>query len=613
MRRFTGSWLVVGSGWLRTSTIAAPCAVALALALAAGTTAAAQTQAPSCANCVEARFWEINPTFWNSTTPGETPEREKLVQLRKFDVGIAFSGGGTRSASATVGQLRGLEQNGWLARVRYMTAVSGGSWAAVPYTYSRDISTAELLGDSKPLDSKTIETVPSGLIATRIVNSGLGHVGVVEAPSFLPDTIGGRDLAQTRRYLQIARTAIRKLRKRDVPEPDRQNKTYAHMLGQLFLDGIVEDWSRKQYAWDDASAVEMSTSGKPLGEFITMDAADRPFLIVGGTLVKPNGVDYPRLIPVEYTPLYTGVRQQFGQLGGTYVSPWAYDRLTIAPKSSTHVLVGPKPTERPFSLADVIASSGAAPQLTLMLGDKVPEKFRPALQQASLAFPAFNNLAVRAGAPNPVSAELAHGDGGFTDNFGIMPLLARQVRHIIVFVNSMSEYRDNEQLQSYFMPLEIRDGNGDKTMNPVFDKEKYLQVLRGFDAATKARGGAIFCEKNWTVKSNELYNIRGYNGLNICWVYNYLGESWRDGLPNEIKAWLKPSDPKHLSQEAKDLQHFPYYKTFGENRTNVIKLKPLQVNLLADLAAWSISSKQAVDAIVQTFGADVLPPPKTTR
>jgi hypothetical protein len=277
------------------------------------------------------------------------------------------------------------------------------------------------------------------------------------------------------------------------------------------------------------------------------------------------------------------------------------------------VLVGPKPTERPFTLADVIASSGAAPQLTLMLGDKVPERFRPALRQASLAFPAFNNLAVRSGAPNPVSAELAHGDGGFTDNFGIMPLLARQVHNIIVFVNSMSEYRNNEQLQSYFMPLEMRDGNGDKTMNPVFDTDKYLQVLRGFDASTKARGGAIFCEKNWTVKSNELYNIRGYNGLNICWVYNYMAEAWRDGLPNEIKAWLTPPNPNQLSKQAKDLQHFPYYKTFGENRTKVIKLKPLQVNLLADLAAWSISNKQAVDAVVQTFGADVLPMPKTTR
>jgi hypothetical protein len=491
----------------------------MTLAVAAGAITPAQSPV-SCQSCVEARFWEVSPTYWNETTPETTPEHDQLVKLRAVDLGIAFSGGGTRSASATVGQLRGLEQNGWLARVRYMTAVSGGSWAAVPFTYDRTHSLNDLLGAPLALDPKTIETVPSGLLAQRIVNSGLGHVGVAEAPSFLPDTIAGRDLAQTRRLLQMARSAVRKFRKRDVPEPNRQNKTYAHMLGQIFLDGVVDDWSRRQYAWDESSGIDMSASGKGLGGFITMDAESRPFLIVEGTLVKPNGTDYPRLIPVEYTPLYTGVRQQFGQIGGTYVWPWAYDRLVVAPRSKTHMLVGPGPAERPFTLADVIGSSGAAPQLTLMLGDKVPERFRPALRQASLAFPAFANLAVRAGAPNPVSEELAHGDGGFTDNLGIMPLLARQVRNIIVFVNSMSEYRNNEQLQSYFMPLQIRDGNGDKTMNPVFEKDKYLEVLRGFDAATKARGGAIVCQRNWTVKSNELYNIRGYTGLNVCWVYN---------------------------------------------------------------------------------------------
>jgi hypothetical protein len=163
------------------------------------------------------------------------------------------------------------------------------------------------------------------------------------------------------------------------------------------------------------------------------------------------------------------------------------------------------------------------------------------------------------------------------------------------------------------MPLDIRDGNGDKTMNEVFDKDKYLQVLHGFDAATKAGGGAIFCEKNWTVKKNELYNIRGYKELNICWVYNYMADEWFEQVHADIKAWLKPPDPKKLSDQAKDLRNFPYYKTFGQNRTRVIQLKPLQVNLLADLAAWSISNKQSVDTIVQTFGANVVPMPKTTR
>ena len=204
---------------------------------------------------------------------------------------------------------------------------------------------------------------------------------------------------------------------------------------------MVENWNRRQYAWDDASAVDMG-GGKPLGGFITMNAAERPFLIVGGTLVKPNGTDYPRLIPVEYTPLYTGVRQQFGQIGGTYLSPWAYDRLMVAERSKTHMLVGPGPSERPFTLADVIASSGAAPQLTLMLGDKVPERFRPALATGVAGVSGVHQPVRAGGHAEPASAELAHGDGGFTDNLGIMPLLARQVRNIIVFVNSSSEYRE---------------------------------------------------------------------------------------------------------------------------------------------------------------------------
>ena len=78
----------------------------------------------------------------------------------------------------------------------------------MPYTYSRNASLVELLGEPRPIDPGTgqrkplnpqaIQTVPDGLIAARIVESKLGHVGIVEAPSFLPDTIAGRDIAQTR-------------------------------------------------------------------------------------------------------------------------------------------------------------------------------------------------------------------------------------------------------------------------------------------------------------------------------------------------------------------------------------------------------------------------------
>jgi hypothetical protein len=586
---------------------------ALGVALAIASTMIAEAQTTSCQNCVEARYWEVSPTFWNTTTTESgVPERPRLDAMRKDDVGVAFSGGGTRSASASIGQLRALHRNGWLSHVRYVTAVSGGSWAAVPFTFYPG-PLDDLLGAGNALDPKTIQTVPAGLLAERVVNSKLGHVGLQEVPSFLSGSIGGVDISQYRRILLMARSAVRRIRKREVSEPDRQNKTYAHLLGQLFLDRLVPDGNRRLYAWDRETAIEMSkASGRPAGDFI-VPPADRPFLIVGGTLVKQNGADYPRLIPVEYTPLYTGVRQRFGLIGGTYFWPWAYDRLFIAPRSGTHALVGPGPEQRPFTLADVIASSGAAPQLTLLLGDRVPARFRGYLQRAADAFPAFSNLAVHGGLPNPATAELAHGDGGFTDNLGIMPLLVRQVRNVIVFVNSSSEYIQNEQLQSYFMPLRLRDGNGDKSMNAVFDASKYRELLDGFDRSTAAGGGALYCGRNWEVRANEIYNIRGYTAFNICFVYNYAGAQWKASLPEPIKSWVTPPDPKNLGEQAKDLTRFPYYRTFGENRSRVIQLKPLQVNLLADLASWSISNAAAVDTILAAFDQGVLPRPAMTR
>src|SRR6185503_4325489 len=125
-------------------------AMLVSVSLAWATTTMVGAQTTSCQNCVEARFWEVSPTFWNSTSgDASLPESKLLDDLKKADVGVAFSGGGTRSASATIGQLRALARNGWLARVRYVTAVSGGSWAAVPFTYYAG-SLTDLLGADAP-------------------------------------------------------------------------------------------------------------------------------------------------------------------------------------------------------------------------------------------------------------------------------------------------------------------------------------------------------------------------------------------------------------------------------------------------------------------------------
>jgi len=581
--------------------------VLMALLVCLGASVAASDTA--CDGCVEARYWQIDPGFFRSPAPDLTsfPELQLDPPLSGADLGIAFSGGGTRSAAASIGQLRGLVRNGWLPRVKYLTAVSGGSWAAVPFTYYGGEAWSALLGDyeanPKAIDLKTFRETPSGALARQVTRSGLAASGVEESLAFLPESSKQADLAKIRSTGVMLRDAVRKVRGHSLPDSTRQNKTYAHMLGQIFVDPLVPNGNRQPYTWTREAAIDLTdVSRQPQMDFQQVPGG-RPFLIVGGTIIwmRPGFV-YPRLIPIEYTPLYTGVRQQFGNLGGTYIMPWAYDRDRVV-ASGQRLLVDPAST-RMFTLADVIGSSGAAPQLQLLLGTGIPEKARPALLQAAGAFPSFKPIAVRDGQPVAPTGELAHGDGGFTDNLGLMPLLARQVKHVIAFVNSNKPYTANDQLQSYFFELSTRNGNGDKSMNSVFPKAKYREVLDGLDDATKDGGPAVFCQ-TMSVAANEVYNIAKYEGLQICWVYNHAAGAWRDGLPDEIQGWLR--DPKKGGR--KDLQHFPYFATFGENKPYVIKLNALQVNLLANLAAWSIASDAGRTRIRDYFGDSVLPRP----
>ena len=633
---------------LRTSTSARRAGAGFILALGVLLVADPAASQERCGDAAAAAFWNIDPTHWREHGRPELPETALLDEQRPHSLGVAFSGGGTRSMAATIGQLRGLEKNGWLGHVRYMSAVSGGSWAAIPYVYYRgDIDS--LLGnfiDSHRLDPDALRRVPSGSLARRIVDARLLHAALWELPQLLPRQLGGRDITAVQQILANLTSNMRRLSSSPGSAAIRRDKTYARMLGHLFLDAddgqiaLVRGGSTAPYTWDRRAAVEITeATGCPAADFVQIPE-DRPFLIVGATVVL-NRQDfvYPRLVPVEFTPFYTGIRQHFGRLGGTYVAPWAYDRALVAPGGDGMVRVWPGPHGNTVTLADVMAASGAAPALTALLGTGLPEGLRERLRAAADFFPSLRNVTVRNGEAILSDAPLLHGDGGYVDNLAIMPLLARQVRNIIVFVNSNREWNLNDQLQSYFTTVLVRDGAGDKSMNRVFESNKYLELLDGLDRAAMAGEAAVYCADNWTVNGNELYNVRGYHGLNICWIYNHAAEKWKDGLPEEVRSWLDPPGDRLSSRErwrrssstarrnmlrrervravedspeAADLEQFPYYATFLENAPRLIRLSTLQVNLLADLAAWSVTHVDALQKITKAFGKELVPSPAVT-
>ena len=376
----------------------------------------------------------VNAQIWNTDSePASFPELDDTDGLAvpwlgaKADLGVAFSGGGTRSASATLGQLRGLRATGLLDQVRYISAVSGGSWAAMPFTYLPEgFDENVFLGDAKDPEALTLEDfthAEEGSLAQAISSA-------VIIDDFLWEAIklGG-------------------------------DETYARAIGALFLRPFKLDDTGRFFTFHTGARDAVLAGNRPTddkqyylreGDFYTVRDG-RPYLVVGGTILRLDNTGYSRQkIQCEYTPLYTGVRRLFptagrrgSPIGGGYVESFAYDSANPREQwDERHwrVKVGGKRYR--FTLSDVIGSSGAAPAELLE-----SKGFH------DLGFPEFRHWPIhRVGEID--DEEYGHGDGGHLENLGIMPLLARRVKNIIAFVNTKTKFRPKARENPFAGSLE---------------------------------------------------------------------------------------------------------------------------------------------------------------
>lgn len=106
------------------------------------------------------------------------------ADANRKSIGICFSGGGSRALTCAWGQLIGLagvkqpDGKRLLDDVRYISSVSGGTWAAVLYTFRPEsISDDVFLGPAYPPGQLYYRTsVPGGLNVSTMGDSSLGKV-----------------------------------------------------------------------------------------------------------------------------------------------------------------------------------------------------------------------------------------------------------------------------------------------------------------------------------------------------------------------------------------------------------------------------------------------------
>jgi hypothetical protein len=528
------------------------------------------------------------------------PERESGGPLevaalkQKDDLGLCFSGGGTRSASATLGQLRGLREIKLLERVRYISAVSGGAWAATPYVFLPEgegagapISDQVFLGDYVKPESLTLADL------TDAPRESLAHV-----------------LSETDIHLRnFLNTLSLKL-----------DESYAASLGEILLEPFGLGDPNRFFTFSPKTRDYVITRNPHLttDDFYTARAG-RPFLICGGTIRRYDWEPWlwddseDKRMPVEYTPLYAGLRRSLPDIGrsghtigGGYIENFAYD--TTSPEyeaSMDRYTCAPRWGRRaPFSLSDMIASSGAAP------GEYWLPKFLLGLPEFHHWSPVSARAAGKAG-------EYAHEDGGNSENLGIMPLLARRVRNIMVFVNCPAPCDPaNPDVKKRF-PADVVKlfGGGRRSSTPaagqidnqVFSRRDFLGLTAGLTACLAKGEPLVHCEE-YDVLPNPTYGVKGGYKAKICWVV--LGPQMRGAgpgapLPGQMQWFdLIQNEPvkEKLCRPRYEFRKFPYLSTGLNKPTSLIDLTLAEATAMAHFTSWSVV--QSAESIKEFFDLD---------
>ncbi len=493
-------------------------------------------------------------------------------------VGLALSGGGTRAAVTALGVIRGLRTLGRFRAVRAISAVSGGAWFSVPFSFLPDrFDEEQFLGEHivepAALRWRELDVAPT---------SFAGAAGCYE--------IGARGLLRGMFKDRSAGVPGHRVWTRRVAEP---------LLEPFGLASFAEDFTPTDFFAQDAAAEAAIRDENPaLAGFSchrvrVSEAIPRPFLIVGGALRVVKG-DSEVLAPVQFTTRFSGVMgRDCGALGGVAVggggvSSYAFNGAwESGPQASMRIR-----QRAPLALSDVIGISSV--YYGDALGDRGINDYSPTLTYASPLW------------QPPAGAEGVFVDGGSVENTGVANLLSYgDIDRVIAVVSSpdpitrragavvverqvgaLFGYREyNREHGGYCRYEDPGEGNPDYGENQVFadDRGEFLALTEAM-GAREAAGEPIVVEQTLRVVDNPKYAVVGGRRVRVLWVFLSPSARWRRLLHPSVRLILPPSFP-----------NIP---------TAVTRPPAEHISALAQFAGWAI--EQNAPAVERIF-ADASP------
>ncbi|MCR9173776.1 MAG: hypothetical protein NXI10_14835 [bacterium] len=538
------------------------------------------------------------PTDSAPTNPSEvsnvyTVNMYKEYQTTGTGVGVAFSGGGSRSLSCTLGQLRGLKHLGKLEEVAAISAVSGGSWASSLYTYlPNHIDDDNFLG--APVgDPGELTLDYHGEVATAL-------------DRFSPHNMG--QAAVNLGVIEMATRAV-ELYLEGVPADD----LWVRVIGEyVFAPFDLFNTTRPKYFTESLdwfnTKIQPNNTELTINDFY-VPKQGRPELIVNFNIAPEEGSD--QLFPMESTQKMAGILPSFPKsnlnvtdLGGGYIDPFGFgSKNQSTPSGNTIRVVKP---ENRFSVHTASGLSSAAFAETLLQATKWPSEVQSIVPK-KYYWPVMN--------PAQPSQQYEFADGGNLEDTAITALLRRKFGSIIAFVNGSTpiswddkneEVVVSEQIAVLFgyqpktktgildedyLPWERFPENykpGDPLQKSsyatfaydrVFDPNLFLEFTQNLYDIYIQGGTTMWKMENVKVMDQPHLGVEAYTLGKILWVVNTDVKDFTDKLEGLIQDDIALGD-------AGQFAHFPYYETIGQ-----LHLSKRQVNLLAHLSCWNIISQ----------------------
>lgn len=521
------------------------------------------------------------------------PEQQAGV---KPNVGVCFSGGGTRALSAAMGQLRALLSLNLMSNVDYISSVSGGSWAAAAFTYYNQgaANDEEFLGViTEPADItldklKVLPATSLGWGATLDLGDELDDAHKAGAPNDL---------------------------------------LWAATIGHVFFSrfGLYDPNDPAYFSLDAATVAKIRAANPSLAgaTFHTVrqpSGYKMPYLLINATIDGPTAhapYNPDQLLMITYTPLYSGVPFQqtvsypvgktaaagpppiTAVVGGGFIETFAWGcdaPAAPAAASGDAVTVGAPASVFSVALASATSSSAYAAMLER-------------IKQLDGLLPEQNYWPPMATPPQVPAQLFDFGDGGNLENYGVIPLLMRGVKKIVVFMNTESplnlsydptQKTYDDDIDSSFANLfgvpvysrSIFSHGAAPDFNQVFPTADYAGVVNALKALAQA-GQPMVYRTSHVLQENRYWGLPG--GATVEMLYVYLGNvgAWRSQLTDHVvRTELDLGDVGMFP-------HFPNYSTIDENIIPTIgedprppwgltELTPQQVNLLADLTCWVV-------------------------